>query len=423
MKILLIGSGGRENSLAIKIAESKLLTKLYIAPGNPGTAEIGENVNIKINDYEALINFVKTNKIDLTFVGPELPLTDGIQDIFAKHNLTLIGPNKLASQLENSKKWTKELLKKYQIPTADFEVFSDYQKALDYLKTKNTYPIVIKADGLAQGKGVAIPYNFTEAETVLKNCFIDQIFGNSGLTVVIEEFLQGQELSILAFTDGKTILPMTSAQDHKAIFDNDKGPNTGGMGAYSPVPLATKKLEEKVYQKILLPTLQALQSEGITYQGILYAGLMIQNNEPYVIEFNIRFGDPETQVILPRLENDLLEIFLAIKNQELDKVKLEWKNKASVTIVLASQGYPGKYETNKVINIPTELLSDPDLQIIHAGTALNTNNQLVTNGGRVLNIVALGNTLQDAINKAYETEKLITFEGKYCRKDIGKKGL
>ena len=423
MKILLIGSGGREHSLALKIAESPLLEKIYIAPGNPGTANIGENVPIKINEYEKLIAFVKEKKIDLTFVGPELPLTDGITDLFQKENLAVIGPNKAGSQLESSKEWAKNLLKKYQIPTANFAVFQNYYEAVSYIKEKNTFPIVIKANGLAQGKGVTVASNFVEADESLKKAMLEKIFQEAGSKVVIEDFLEGYEVSILAFTDGETILPLAPAQDHKAIFDHDLGPNTGGMGAYSPVKSVDKELNQKITDKILKPSIEALKNEGINYKGVLYAGLMIKDNEPYVIEFNVRFGDPETQVILPRLKTDLLEIFMAIKNNDLKSIDLQWKSTAAVTVVLAAEGYPGKYETGKNITINPSFYQDHDLQLIYAGTAFDHAKKLVTSGGRVLNVVGLGADLKAAIAKAYQGIGLVHFENMYYRKDIGQKGL
>lgn len=423
MKILLIGSGGREHSLALKIAESPLLEKIYIAPGNPGTANIGENIPIKINEYEKLIAFVKEKKIDLTFVGPELPLTDGITDLFQKENLAVIGPNKAGAQLESSKEWAKNLLKKYQIPTANFVVFQDYDRAANYIKEKNTFPIVIKANGLAQGKGVTVAQNFAEADEALKKAMLEKVFQEAGSKVVIEGFLEGYEVSILAFTDGQTILPLAPAQDHKAIFDHDLGPNTGGMGAYSPVKSVDKELNQKITNKILKPSIEALKNEGINYKGVLYAGLMIKDNEPYVIEFNVRFGDPETQVILPRLKTDLLEIFMAIKNNDLKSIDLQWKPTAAVTVVLAAEGYPGKYETGKNITISPSFYQDPNLQLIHAGTAFDYAKNLVTNGGRVLNVVGLGADLKAAIAKAYQGIDLVHFENMYYRKDIGQKGL
>ncbi|MFA5879752.1 MAG: phosphoribosylamine--glycine ligase [Candidatus Margulisiibacteriota bacterium] len=423
MKVLLIGSGGREHSLALKIAKSPLLTKLYIAPGNPGTANLGENIPIKINEYEKLIEFVKREQIDLTFVGPELPLTEGIADIFESAGLTVIGPNKAGAKLESSKEWAKGLMKKYHVPTANFEVFEDYLKAVEYLKTKNTFPIVIKANGLAQGKGVSVAQNFAEAENALKNAMIEKVFQEAGTKVVIEDFLRGYEVSVLAFTDGETILPLAPAQDHKAIFDYDLGPNTGGMGAYSPVKSVGQALSQKIMEKVLKPMISALKSEGIIYKGILYAGLMIENNEPYVIEFNVRFGDPETQVILPRLETDLLEVFDAIKHNNLKKIELTWKSDACVSVVLAANGYPDKYETNQKITINPDFERDSNLQLIYAGTALDQDQNLVTNGGRVLNIVALGQDLKSAIAKAYQGINLVHFENMYFRKDIGQKGL
>ncbi|MBT3260977.1 phosphoribosylamine--glycine ligase [bacterium] len=423
MKVLLIGSGGREHSLALKLADSPKLTQLFIAPGNPGTAQVGENIPIKVSEIDKLVTFAKKEKVDLTFVGPEQPLVDGIVDEFEKQGLVIIGPSKKGAQLEGSKKWAKDFYKKYEIPTASYEVLSDYPSAINYLEEKNTYPIVIKADGLAAGKGVTIDSSFAQASASLTACFIDEVFAEAGKTVVIEEFLQGEEASILAFTDGETVLPMVAAQDHKAIYDGDKGPNTGGMGAYSPAPVVTKEVEKKVYEKIFLPMLEGFKKEGIVYKGILYAGLMIKDGEPSVVEFNVRFGDPETQVVLPRMKNDLLDILVAIKENDLKRIVLEWKEETAVCVVLASGGYPGKYEKGKSITGLSFFENEADIQVIQAGTREDEQGNILTNGGRVLGAVGLDQDLRKAIDKAYVGVDKIEFEGKYCRKDIGFKAL
>lgn len=421
MKVLLIGSGGREHSLALKISQSPQLTQLYIAPGNPGTAAIGQNIDLKVNDIDGLIQFAKSNQIDLTVVGPELPLALGIVDRFTAESLKIIGPSAQGAQLESSKSWSKMMMKKYHIPTADYQVFSDYDTAISYIRTKK-FPFVLKADGLAQGKGVTVAQSFEEAESALKNCFINTIFADAGKTVVIEDFLIGEEASVLAFTDGKTIIPMIAAQDHKTIFDHDQGPNTGGMGAYAPAPIVTPDVSQKVYDQILKPLIAGLRKENIAYQGILYAGLMINNGIPSVVEFNVRFGDPETQAVLPLLETDILDIFKAIATQTLDKHPIQWKTGSAVCVVLASKGYPGAYPNGVPIQIDPALATASDIQIIHAGTQIK-DGQLITNGGRVLGVVGMDQTLSTAIQKAYSAIPKITFETQYCRSDIGKKGL
>jgi phosphoribosylamine--glycine ligase len=419
MKVLLIGSGGREHSLAVKLSQSAKLTKLFIAPGNPGTT----NVPLKINDLLGLLTFAQQNQIDLTVVGPEAPLAMGIVDLFTQNHLAIIGPTQAGAQLESSKSWAKNFYKKYAIPSAGYEVFSDYESAVAYLQTKNTYPIVIKADGLAAGKGVTVAQDAKQAQQALADCFLAKVFAQAGNTVVIEGFLKGQEASVLAFTDGKTILPMIAAQDHKAIYDNDLGPNTGGMGAYAPARIVTEQVSKQVYTDILQPLLKGFQAEGITYQGILYAGLMIDEGKPSVVEFNVRFGDPETQVVLPLLQNDLLEIFMAIATKRLDTITLKWHAAAAVCVVLAAPGYPAEYQTNLPISITPAATTTPNVQIIHAGTKLDSTNHLVSSGGRIFGIVGIAPQLQAAIQTAYQAIPQVTYTGKYFRTDIGKKGI
>lgn len=421
MKVLLIGSGGREHSLALKLAQSPLLTQLYIAPGNPGTAQVGTNVPIADSDLEKLLTFAKDNTIDLTVVGPEGPLVQGIVDLFNQHSLAIIGPTQGAAQLEGSKKWAKEVMKKYGIPTASYRDFTQYEEALAYVKTQ-AYPLVIKADGLASGKGVTIAASFQEAQEALANCFIHHQFAKAGDTVVIESFLKGEEASILAFSDGKTIVPMVSAQDHKAIFDGDKGPNTGGMGTYSPAPVVTPEVEALVLETILKPLINGLRKDEIPYQGIVYAGLMIDQNKPYVVEFNARFGDPETQVVLPRLKTDLLTIFLAMANTKLHDIQIEWHPIKTVCVVLASKGYPGSFEKGKTISGAEYFSQHTHSHLIHAGTKLD-HETLISNGGRVLGIVAWDESLPKAISEAYKGVDAIQFENKYYRTDIAQKAL
>lgn len=423
MKILLIGSGGREHSLAKKIAASPRLKKLYCAPGNPGTAQVAKNLPISELEIDKLLNFAKDNNIDFTFVGPEAPLVAGIVDKFNQANLCIIGPSQQGAQLEGSKEWAKAFLTKYSVPTASYEVFSDFDTAIEYIKNRNLFPIVIKADGLAAGKGVTVADNLQMAEDALKTCFLDKAFGSAGESVVIEDFLVGEEASILAFTDGNTVIPMASAQDHKAVYEGDKGPNTGGMGAYSPAPIVTANVEKKVLETILKPVVAGFKKEGILYKGILYAGLMINNEEPSVVEFNVRFGDPETQVVLPRLKNDLVDIFEAIRDQKLNELKLDWTEEPAICVVLASKGYPGNYEKGKIITGLDTIKENNKLQVIHAGTKLEADKTLVTKGGRVLGVVSQGKDLPTAIDTAYNTITQIHYDGLYFRRDIAKKAL
>lgn len=421
MKVLLIGSGGREHSIALKLSQSPLLTELFIAPGNAGTAQCGTNVPIKDSDVSELLRFAKENTIDLTFVGPEAPLVLGIVDEFESNGLYIVGPNKIGAQLEGSKEWAKEKMKKYGIPTAAFETFTDYDSSLNYIKSRNTYPIVIKADGLAAGKGVTVAENEEMADNALRDCFLDKKFSDAGAKVVIEDFLKGEEASIFAFTDGKTILPMVPAQDHKAVFDGDKGPNTGGMGAYSPAPIANQAVQAQVLKEVFQPLIQGFNNDGIQYKGIVYAGLMIDNNVPSIVEFNARFGDPETQIVLPRLKNDLLEVLVAIAKGSLADINLEWHDNATVCVVMASEGYPEAYEKGKTITGIADAEAIDGVSVVHAGT--KQDDTLVTNGGRVLAVVAEGDDIKSAIDTAYEGVSKISFDGAYNRTDIGFKAL
>jgi len=404
MKILIIGSGGREHALAWKIKQSKLVEKIYIAPGNAGTGQLGENVAIKVNDLIGLLTFAQKEKIDLTVVGPERPLVLGIVDLFQKNNLKIFGPNKKAAQLEGSKIFAKKFMQKFKIPTAEFKVFNHKARARDYLKTVN-FPMVVKADGLASGKGVVVAQNFAEAV--------------KGLTdrVVIEECLVGEEVSVIALTDGKSIKVLLPAQDHKAIYDNDKGPNTGGMGAYAPVPMMDQKLIGQINNQIFQPTIKGLKQMGIKYQGALYVGLMLTKAGPKVLEFNCRFGDPETQPQMRLLRTDLVQLIKAVVEGKLASQSLRFHAGTSVCIVTASKGYPGIYQTGFPI---TGLTKAPE--VFHSGTKL-VNGQVVTNGGRVLCVTVRGKTLKEAIKLTYQQVKKIKFTGKYYRQDIGQKGL
>jgi phosphoribosylamine--glycine ligase len=421
MKVLLVGSGGREHSLALALSKSAQLSHLYTAPGNTGTAIIGQNIPIKETDIVSLLQFVDDNGVDLTIVGPEAPLVAGIVDAFNEKGHPIIGPSKIAAQLEGSKAWAKSMMQKCNIPTAAYNVFSKYKTALDHIET-NPYPMVIKADGLAAGKGVTIAHTKDDALNALKDCFIDQKFKEAGAKVVIESFLKGEEASIFAFTDGKTIVPMVPAQDHKAIYDGDKGPNTGGMGAYSPTPVVTDIIYQKVLTQVFNPLLKGFQDENIDYIGIIYAGIMIKETDINVVEFNVRFGDPETQVVLPRLKTDLLDIFIAMTEKKLSEINIEWSNHAVVDVVLAAEGYPESYEKGNLITGIETCNQIEGCHVVHAGVK-EENGHLLTNGGRILAVVAESTDLETAIEKAYEGVNAIKFEGKYFRTDIAHKAF
>jgi len=421
MKILVIGSGGREHTLVWKISQSPKVSKIFCAPGNAGISHLAQCVDIGEDNMVGLANFAQKMKIDLTIVGPELPLSRGIVDEFDKLGLKIFGPNQKATQIESSKVFSKYLMKKYNIPSASYAVFQDIKQAFDYVK-QQAFPLVIKADGLAAGKGVFIVQGIKQAQEALDSLMKKKIFGDAGEYVVIEEFLEGEEISILAFSDGKTVLPMVPSQDHKKIFDQDKGPNTGGMGAYSPVPFYNDLSRETVLQKILKPTIEGLKKEGREYKGVLYAGLILTKEGPKVLEFNARFGDPETQVVLPRLETDLIEIFNAVIEGNLHKINLKWKDNAVVCVVIASGGYPGKYQKGKVIGGLKNLEEMKDIIAFHAGTKLQ-DEKVVSSGGRVLGITAWADTIFKAKEKAYEGVEKIYFEEMYYRKDIALKGI
>ncbi len=421
--ILLIGSGGREHAIALALLKSPRLGRLYVAPGNPGIAEIATCVPISELDFDALISFARDTQIDLVFVGPETPLVLGIVDRFESENIAIVGPNQIAAQLEGSKEWAKEKMKAYGIPTASFEVFRDYTSAAAYIQVQTAYPIVLKADGLAAGKGVTLAYSESEALSALHECFIDHKFGAAGATVVIESFLVGEEASLFAFSDGRTIKPMLAAQDHKAIFDGDKGPNTGGMGAYCPAPLVTPLIYDRIVKQVLNPLIEGFQKDGIVYKGIIYAGLMIApDGEVSVVEFNCRFGDPETQVVLPLLDSDLLTVFESISKGTLSECHLKWSSDFAVCVVLASGGYPGSYATGHPISGISVANSRDQVHVIHAGTVLK-DGVLLTHGGRVLGVVARDHFLNVAIDKAYMGVSDIYFDGIYYRNDIGFKAF
>lgn len=417
MKVLVIGGGGREHTLVWKIALSPKVSEVYCAPGNPGMKNLATIVNISVDDINALADFAEKNKIDLTVVGPEAPLVSGIVDEFEKRGLKIFGPSKAAAQIEGSKVFSKNLMKKYNIPTAKYQVFEKPQDAIDYINSVNM-PLVIKAEGLAAGKGVVIALDRDTAEATVKSMMIDKTFGNSGNRIVIEEYLQGPEVTVLAFCDGKVAVPMVSSRDHKRVCDGDKGPNTGGMGAVSPAPAYSVELDQVVKESIIQKTVDAMAKEGMPFKGVLYTGLMLTQEGPKVLEYNCRFGDPEAQVVIPRLKTDLVDIMLAILNGNLADVQIEWRQEAAVCVVMASGGYPGHYETGKVIT-GLEDAEKTGAIVFHAGTTVK-NNKIVTVGGRVLGITALGKDVQIARQKAYEAVSKIHFDGMHYRKDIGK---
>ena len=421
MKVLVIGGGGREHSLIWKIAQSPEVSKIFCAPGNPGISELAECINITADQTSLLCEFAVKENIGLTVVGPEAPLVDGIVDVFSKHNLKVFGPDQKAAILEDSKVFSKLLLRKHGIPTADFKCFDDHSQARHYVLSRGA-PIVVKADGLSKGKGVFVCKTNDEALLAIDSIMKDRVFGNAGDQVVIEECLIGEEVSLLAFTDGRTIVPMESSQDHKTVYDGDEGPNTGGMGAYSPVPIMTSELYRGVEKNILVPTVHAMNKEGRPYKGVIYIGLMITSAGPMVLEFNVRFGDPEAQVILTRMKSDIVPIMLATISGDLDNVDLEWLPQASVCVVMASGGYPGQYDNGKEIKGLDSLKNQEGISVFHAGTK-SENEKIVTNGGRVLNVVACGRDIKEAQKKVYEAVSKISFDGAHYRRDIADKAI
>ena len=421
MKVLVIGGGGREHALVWKLKQSPSVTKIYCAPGNAGISEIAECIDIKVNNVDALLDFVKYNWIDLTVVGPEMPLASGIVDRFIKAERTIFGPVAAGAQLEGSKSFSKDFMLRYGIPTAEYKTFTSYAQAADYITLKGA-PIVIKADGLAAGKGVIVAKNVDEATAALEMIMKDKAFGDAGKKVVVEQCLMGEEASFMFLTDGETVIPLATSQDHKQIFDGDKGPNTGGMGAYSPAPILTPELNEEIMEDIVGPIMKGLKREGIDYRGVLYVGIMMDNDKPHVLEFNVRFGDPEAQPILSRLDSDLFELMKATAEKRLHEVEVKWKDETAICIVLAAGGYPGDYEKGKKINGLDSLKDKEGVVVFHAGTGLK-NGDVVTAGGRVLGVTALGKDIKAAQDNAYEAVKKIDFEGMYYRKDIGNKAI
>jgi len=415
MNILVIGSGGREHTLVWKLTQSPKVNKIYCAPGNAGIASLAECIDIGVEDINQLVLFAKVNNIDLTIVGPEVPLTMGITDVFEAEGLKVFGPDKNCAQLEGSKAFTKEFLINHNIPTAEYKEVNSFEEAKKEIGIYG-YPMVIKADGLAAGKGVVIAEDEETANKAFEEMMADKIFGDAGDKVVIEEFLTGIEASVLCFVDGETIVPMASAQDYKKIFENDEGPNTGGMGTYSPSAIYNEELENRIENEILQPVIRGFKKDKLDFKGILFIGIMIKDNKPKVIEFNVRFGDPEAQSVLTRLDTDLIDIMESIIAKDLKNQEIKWDNKKTTTVVLSSGGYPGPYEKGKVITGLDTV--DEDVVVFHAGTKFE-GKDIVTNGGRVLGVTAWGNTPEEAKAKAYKNVAKISFEGAYYRKDIG----
>ncbi len=422
MKILVVGGGGREHALVWKLSQSNKVSQIFCAPGNAGIASLATCVPIDADDIYRLLEFARNEGIDLTVVGPEDPLVAGIVDAFKAADLRIFGPDQAAARIEGSKTFCKNLLKKHGIPTGDFASFDNLDDAIEYVYKKGA-PIVIKADGLAAGKGVVVAQSVEEAENAINKIMRRRAFGDAGKEIIIEEFLEGEEASFLVFTDGDIVVPMVTSQDHKPVFDDDKGPNTGGMGAYSPAPVISEGLFRRIMNDIMIPTVKALAAEGCKYRGILYAGLMIKDGIPKVLEFNARFGDPETQPILMRLKSDLLPILEACISGHLAKTIVEWDERPAVCVAMASGGYPGKYEKGKVISGLNLAARLKDVMVFHAGTAKNEDDKIITNGGRVLGVTAVGDDIPKAIEKAYHAVAKISWEGVHYRTDIGKKAL
>ena len=417
MKVGVIGSGGREHAICYYLSKSKIVDKVFCIPGNAGTEEIAENVHLDINDHKKIKDLIHEKNIDLIVVGPEKPLVEGIVDYLEQLNIKVFGPNKIASQLEGSKSFTKEICKKYKIPTADFGIFQKFEDAINFAQS-SSFPLVVKADGLASGKGVYICDDFAEAKNALKEIFEGK-FGEAK-NVLLEEFLDGEEMSFFIISDGKTFKDFDTAQDHKRVLENDKGKNTGGMGAYSPSRLINQNLRNKIIEKIINPTLMALTDLDCSYKGFLYAGLMIKNDEPFLIEYNVRMGDPECQTILPKLNNDLGEVFLACTNKNLDKIDLNWHEEKSLSIVLCSKGYPDRFKNNVEISNLDKLIIDKKNILFHAGTKKESN-KIFSNGGRVLNFIALDDTFEKARSNVIKNIKTVNWENGFYRKDIGYK--
>lgn len=421
MKVLVVGGGGREHALCWKIAQSPLVEQLYCAPGNPGIADVAECVHIGADEIDALCEFASAEKIDLTIVGPEVPLTMGIVDTFQAAGLDIFGPNKAAAQVEGSKGFSKDLMARHNIPTAAYRSFTDHAEAVAYIKEQGA-PIVVKADGLAAGKGVIVAMTEEQAIAGVDDIMLDKVFGSAGASVVIEEFMDGEEASFFAFTDGKNILPLASSQDHKRVNDHDAGPNTGGMGAYSPAPVVTDALYDVIVDTVVKPTIDGMAQDGCPYSGILYVGLMIKDGQPRVVEYNARFGDPEAQPLLMRMKSDIVPVLLACARGELGQETIEWHDKAAVCVVMASGGYPSSFEKGRTISGLDAAGEIDDLVVFHAGTSFS-DGQIVNNGGRVLGVTGLGTTVKEAIDKAYQGVSVVDWQDVHYRKDIGARAL
>jgi len=421
MKVLVVGGGGREHALCWKIIQSPLVEKVYCAPGNAGITNVAECIDIPVDDLVSLRDFAKNKSIDLTVVGPELPLTMGIVDLFEKDNLNIFGPNRAASEIEGSKVFSKNLMKKYNIPTAEYKSFSNLDDAEKWINTVDP-PFVVKADGLAAGKGVIICQTIDEGKSALKSIMVDKAFGEAGTRVVVEEYLKGEEASIFVITDGDNYVILESSQDHKAIYDNDMGPNTGGMGAYCPAPIVSQDIINDVESSIIKPSINGLNSEGIKYKGVLYIGLMIHNGEAKVLEYNCRFGDPETQPVLMKMESDIVPLLIDAANGNINQKNIVWKDGSAVCVVMSSIGYPGSYNKGVELTKLNNFSESEDMVLFHAGTKFN-GNKIVTNGGRVLGLTALDNNIGSAIDKVYENISKINDGSLYYRTDIGKKAL
>lgn len=419
MKVLVVGGGGREHAIVWKLSQSPKINRIYCAPGNPGISELAECVPISVSNSKELAEFAKKEQIELTFVGPEEPLLNGIVNYFKQEGLTIFGPLKKAAMIEGSKTFAKELMMKYGIPTAKYASFTSYESALAYVR-KEGAPIVIKADGLAAGKGVVVAKKLEDAEEALKNMMLETSLGSAGARVVVEEFIEGEEMTVLAFINGTIVKPMVPAQDHKPVYNRDQGPNTGGMGTYAPLPHIDSSIVNRIIQEIIKPTAEAMAAEGCPFEGVLYTGLMLTKNGPKVIEYNARFGDPETQVVLPLLETDLLEIIMESLSGDLESVELKWKDKSAVCVIMSSAGYPGPYEKGRVITGLDQ--AKQGTFVYHAGTSLK-DGEIITNGGRILGITAIGENLTEARKLAYEAVEKISFEGAHYRTDIGLKAL
>ncbi len=421
MRVLVVGGGGREHCLVWKVAQSPRVAQVFAAPGNAGIAELAECVDISASEVRRLADFAVKRDINLTVVGPELPLTLGIVDEFEARGLRIFGASRQAAILEGSKVFAKRLMKKYKIPTGFFQTFYRADDARRYIQDVGA-PVVVKADGLAAGKGVVVCPTVQNALDTVKRIMEDRVFGDAGARIVVEEFLIGEEASFLAFTDGETVLPMVSAQDHKAAFDGDKGPNTGGMGAYSPAPVVTEAVHRKIMTEVMIPAVKAMAAEGRPYRGVLYAGLMIKGGEPKVLEFNVRFGDPEAQPLLMRMESDLVPVLEAVVDQRLRDVEIRWRPEPAVCVVMAAGGYPGAHDTGKPITGLAAAAPLADVMVFHAGTA-RRGDTIVTNGGRVLGVTALGRDISDAIDRAYRAVEKIRWDGVHYRTDIGRKAV